>query len=70
MVISPDFENLQSPRSDEGVILGPNDTLNTYPFFRVKIDPSSMEVTWTSEKASEEEGETITCRSFDIARKI
>ncbi|KAB7505015.1 Vascular endothelial growth factor receptor 1, partial [Armadillidium nasatum] len=29
MVISPDFQNLQSPLSDEGVILGPSDTLNT-----------------------------------------
>ncbi|RXG60224.1 Tyrosine-protein kinase receptor Tie-1, partial [Armadillidium vulgare] len=29
MVISPDFQKLYSHRSDEGVILGPNDTLNT-----------------------------------------
>ncbi|KAL7635880.1 UNVERIFIED_CONTAM: hypothetical protein RMT77_013697 [Armadillidium vulgare] len=29
MVISPDFQNLQSPMSEEGVILGPSDTLNT-----------------------------------------
>ncbi|KAB7506194.1 hypothetical protein Anas_11988 [Armadillidium nasatum] len=29
LVISPDFQNLQSPISEEGVILDPNDSLNT-----------------------------------------
>ncbi|RXG59522.1 hypothetical protein Avbf_11656 [Armadillidium vulgare] len=69
MVTSPDFQNLQSPMSEEGVILGPIEDLNTEQYIaflqsqsegRPIVDGGYLDVKFAlkkREKASEEEEE-------------
>ncbi|RXG56818.1 Tyrosine-protein kinase receptor Tie-1 [Armadillidium vulgare] len=57
MVTSPDFQNLHSPMSEEGVILGTSDTLNTEQYIASLQSEDKTHRRWRSEKSSEEEGE-------------
>ncbi|RXG60341.1 hypothetical protein Avbf_18427 [Armadillidium vulgare] len=57
MVTSPDFQNLQSPMSEEGVILGPIENLNTEEYIAFLQSQSERFALKKSEKASEEEEE-------------